>query len=88
MILVIRQFYSPMSGFHRGVYTPRGGGGTHPGFGYPLQNSRSCGCRLEKGGLSLTQELSGGGSVRGAFPVGAVVVSLASPRKASWISYN
>ena len=27
-----------------------GGGGTHPGFGYPLQNSRSCGCRLEKRG--------------------------------------
>ena len=49
---------------------------------------RSCGCRLEKGGLSRTQELSGGGVVRGAFPVGAVVVSLAIPRKASWISYN
>ena len=36
----------------------------------------------------MTQELSEGGAVRGAFPVGAVVVSLASPRKASWISYN
>ena len=28
------------------------------------------------------------GAVRGAFPVGAVIVSLASPRKAFWISYN
>ena len=53
-------------------------------------DSRSCGCRLEKGGLSRTQELSGGGggAVRGAFPVGAVLISLASQRKASWISYN
>ena len=53
-------------------------------------DSRSCGCRLEKRGLSQTKEFSegGGGAVRGAFPVGAVVVSLASPRKASWISYN
>ena len=28
------------------------------------------------------------GAVRGAFPVGAVIGSLASPRKASWISSN
>ena len=28
------------------------------------------------------------GAVRGAFPVGDVVISLVSPRKASWISYN
>ena len=41
-------------------------------------DSRSCGCRLEKKGLSQTQELSKGpGAVRGAFPVGAVGVSLA-----------
>ena len=51
-------------------------------------DSRTCGCRLEKGGLSRTQKLSEGGAVRGVFPVGAVVLSLASARKASWISYN
>ena len=43
-----------------------GGGGTHPGFGYPLQNGPrelwlSTRSRLEKGGLSLTQVLSAGG---------------------------
>ena len=72
----------------RRAFSPPGGGG---GGALTLvlgthckTDSRSCGCRLEKGGLSLTQE----GAVRGAFPVGAVVVSLASPRKASWISYN
>ena len=37
-------------------------GGTHPGFGYPLQNGPrelwlSTQSRLEKGGLSLTQVL-------------------------------
>ena len=42
-------------------------------------DSRSCSCRLEKVGLSRTQQLSGGGC-QGTFPVGAVVVSLASPR--------
>ena len=47
-----------------------GGGGSRPGFGYPLQNSRSCGCRLAKGGLSQTQELSGGGLSEGHFLLG------------------
>ena len=42
---------------------------------------RSCGCRLENRGLSQTQELSEWGAVRGAFPAGAVAVSLTSPRK-------
>ena len=28
------------------------------------------------------------GAVRGAFSVGAVVLGLSSPRKASWISYD
>ena len=51
-------------------------------------DSRSCGCRLEKRGLSQAQELSEGGLSEGEFPIGAVVISLASPRKASWISYN
>ena len=51
-------------------------------------DSRGCGCRLEKRGLSQTQQLSEGGLSEGALPVGAVVVSLASPRKASLISYN
>ena len=55
---------------------------------YCKMDSRSCGCRLEKIGLSQTQELSEGGLSEGAFPVGAVVVSLANPGKASWISYN
>ena len=42
-------------------YAREGGGGvTHTGFGYPLQNGV-----LEKGGLSWTQELSGGGCQRG-----------------------
>ena len=40
-----------------------GGGGTHPGFGYPLQNGPqelwlSMQSMLEKGGLSLTLVLS------------------------------
>ena len=68
-----------------------GGGGTHPGFWYPLQNRPrelwlSTRSKLEKGGLSLTQVLSegvggGGGGV-------AVVFGLSSPRKAFWISYD
>ena len=58
----------------------RGGGaltlflGTHC-----KSDSQSCGYRLEKRGLSQTQELSEGGLSEGALPVGAVVVSLASP---------
>ena len=50
--------------------------------------SQSCGCRLEKRGLSLTQQLSEGELSEGAFPIGAVVVSLASPSKPSWMSYD
>ena len=67
----------------------RGVGCTHPGFGYPLQN-RLPGLWLwarKKGAVTDPRTLRRG-AVRGAFPVGAVVVSLASPRKASWISYN
>ena len=53
--------------------SPRGGGGgaltlvlgTHC-----KTDSRSCGCRLEKGGLSRTQELSGGGLSEGHFLLG------------------
>ena len=33
-------------------------------------DSRSCGCRLEKGGLSQTQELSEGGLSEGHFLLG------------------
>ena len=52
-------------------------------------DSWSCGCRLEKRGLSQTQDLSEEGLSEGhLIPVGAVVVSLASPRKASLISRN
>ena len=51
-------------------------------------DSRSCGCRLEKRGAVTNPRTLRRGAVRGAFPVGAVVVSLASPRKASWVSYN
>ena len=69
---------------------PEGGGGgaltlvlgTHCKTDY-----RSCGCRLERGGCHGPKN-SQEGAVRGAFPVGAVVVSLTSPRKASWITYN
>ena len=69
---------------------PSGGGGTHPLVlsTHCTTDSRSCGCRLEKKGLSQTKELSEGRLSEGEYPVGAVVVSLASPRKASWISYN
>ena len=54
-----------------------GGGGTHPGFGYPLQNGSqelwlSTRSRLEKGGL-----------LEGAYSVGAAVFGLSNPRKAS-----
>ena len=42
-----------------------------------VSRSCTCGCRLAKRGLS-----------KEAFPVWDVGVSLASPRKASWISYN
>ena len=63
-----------------------GGAGTHPGFGYPLQNSRSCGCIARKEGAVTDLRTLRWGAVRGAFPVRAVVVSFASPRKASWIS--
>ena len=51
-------------------------------------DSQSCGFRLEKKGLSQAQELSEGGLSEGIFCWGCVVVSLASLRKASWISYN
>ena len=50
-------------------------------------DSRSCGCRLEKRGAVTDLRTLRRAAVRGAFPVGAVVVSLASPRKASWIIY-
>ena len=56
----------------------RGGGGalTLVLCTHCKRDSRSCGCRLEKRGLSQTQEPSeeGGGAVRGAFPVGAWLV--------------
>ena len=57
--------------------TPGGGGGaltlllgTHC-----KTDSRSCGCRLEKGGLSQTQELSGGGLSEGHFLLGLSLVA-------------
>ena len=70
-----------------------GGGVTHPVFEYPIQNGSrelllSIRSRLEKGGLSLTQELTEGGLKEGAYSVGAAVFGLSIPRKASWISYN
>ena len=72
----------------RGWGDPRGGGGAlTPWFWVPTVQ-RSCGCRLEKRGLSQTKELSEGRLSEGEYPVGALVVSLASPRKASWIGYN
>ena len=62
------------------VRDPGGGGALTLVLGTHCKtDSWSCGCRLEK---------KGGGAVRGAFPIGAVIVSLASPRKASWISYT
>ena len=56
-----------------------GGGGTHPGFGYPLKNGPqelwlSMRSRLEK---------KGGGLLEGAYSVGAAVFGLSNPRKAS-----
>ena len=56
----LRKFYL------RGQWS-RGGGhsGTHC-----KTDSRSCGCRLEKRGLSQTQELSGGGLSEGHFLLG------------------
>ena len=50
-------------------------------------DSRSCGCRLEKGGAVTDPRTLRRGAVRGTFPVGAVVVSLASPRIASLVSF-
>ena len=54
---------------HHDIQWNLGGGGTHPGFGYPLQNGPqelwlSTQSRLEKE-LSLTQVLSEGGCRRG-----------------------
>ena len=52
-------------------YRPPGGGGGMGGAvtlvlgTHYKTDSRSCGCRLEKGGLSWTQELSGGGLLEG-----------------------
>ena len=73
------------------VPSPEGGGaltlvlGTHC-----KMDALSCGCRLEKrgGGAVMDPRTLRRGAVRGVFPVGAVLVSLASPRKASWIRYN
>ena len=67
-----------------------GGGGTHPGFGYPLQNGPrelwlSTQSKLEKRVSVIDSEK---GAVRGAYSVGAVVLDLSSPRTPSWISYN
>ena len=61
-----------------------GGGGTHPDFGYPLQNGLPEQWLLarKRGAVTDPRPLRKG-AVRGAFPVGAVVFSLASPRKAS-----
>ena len=59
-------------------------GGHSPGFGYPLQNRlpELWLYRLEKGGVAVTDPRTlRRGTVRRAFPVGAVVVSLASQGK-------
>ena len=71
-----------------GECQPRGGALTLVLGTHCKTDSRSCGCRLEKGGAVTDPRTLRRGAVRGAFPVGAAVVSLASPRKASWISYN
>ena len=62
--------------------TPAGGGGGGGGGGLTLvlgthckTDSRSCGCRLEKGGLSRTQELSGGGLSEGHFQLGLLLLA-------------
>ena len=60
-------------GWQRWLGVPGGGGGgaltlvlgTHC-----KTDSRGCGCRLEKGGLSRTQEPSGGGLSEGHFLLG------------------
>ena len=66
-----------------------GGGGTHPGLGYPLQNRLPELWLYARKRVAVTDPRTlRKGAVRGAFSVGAVIVSLASPRKASWISYN
>ena len=72
---------------------PGGGGGGGGALTLVLgthykTDSRSCGCRLEKRGAVTGPRTLRKGAERGAFPVGAVVVSLASRRKASWISCN
>ena len=64
--------------------------GTHPSFGYPLQNGARELClspwsRLEKGGLSLSLRRR---AVRWVYYLGAVGFGISTPMKASRISYN
>ena len=68
------------------MYTRRGGGHS-PWFWVPTAKRTPGAVAVgpKKGGCHRPKN-SQEGAVRGAFPVGAVVVSLASPRKASWIS--
>ena len=71
--------------------TPGGGGGgalTLVLVSTAKRTHRAVAVDLKKRGLSQTQDLSEGGAVKGSFPIGAVVVRLASPGKASWISCN
>ena len=79
------------------VLSPRGagggGGGTHPGFGYPQQNGSrelwlSMRSRQRKRGAVTDPSTLRRGLSEGAYSVGAVVFGLSSPRKASWISHS
>ena len=64
-------------------------GGTHPGFGYPLQNRiPELWLWSRKDGAVTDPRTLRRGAVIGAFPVGAVIFGMFSPRKASWISCN
>ena len=67
------------NGFKVGIPKLHGALMAHPGRGGALTlvlgthcktDSRSCGFRLEKGGLSLTKELSEGGLSEGHFLLG------------------
>ena len=73
-------------------FAPGGGGGgrgTHPGFGYTLQNGLpELWLEARKEGAVTDLRTLRTGAVKEAFPVGALGVSFASPRKAPWISYN
>ena len=74
-------------GSHRGGRRG-GGGGTHPGFGYPLQNLV---CARKREVVTDLRTLKKGGGcyyIRGVLLSGSVIVSLASARKVSWIICN